>query len=545
MRGKMMTTPLTITEIMRFADRHHGRTEVVSVTADQPLHRCTFNDVFRRARQLANAVSRLGIEPGERVASLAWNDYRHLELYYGVACAGRVLHTINPRLFAEQLIYMINHAEDRVLFFDVAFLPLIEALADKLPSVSTYVVLTPPDKIPESTLPSLHSYESLLEAERDDYEWPVLDENSANLLCYTSGTTGNPKGVLYSHRSTVLHAYASCMPDTMSLSQQDTVLPVVPMFHVNAWGTPYACVMTGAKMVMPGPRMADGETLQRLIEQEEVTVALGVPTIWLALLAYLRESGKTVPSLERTVIGGAACPPSLMKEFEDKHGVYTHHAWGMTEMSPLGTFNSPLRGTKNLPPAENDTMRLKQGRGIFGVDMKIVGDDGEELPWDGETFGDLKVKGWWVCDGYYGEDGSSAVHDRDGWFSTGDVATIDPLGFMKITDRTKDVIKSGGEWISSIELENLAVAHPDVAEAAVIGISHEKWTERPLLIVVPQDGSSPDKQDLVAWFKGKVADWWIPDDVAFVADIPHTATGKISKVTLREQFADYSSQSTG
>ena len=543
MRGKMMTTPLTITEIMRFADRHHGRTEVVSVTADQPLHRCTFNDVFRRARQLANALSRLSIEPGERVASLAWNDYRHLELYYGVACAGRVLHTINPRLFAEQLVYIINHAEDRVLFFDIAFLPLIEALADKLPTVDAYVVLTPPENMPESTLSALHSYESLLEAEADEYEWPGLDENSANLLCYTSGTTGNPKGVLYSHRSTVLHAYACCMPDAMRLSQRDTVLPVVPMFHVNAWGTPYACAMTGAKMVMPGPRMADGETLQRLIEQEEVTIALGVPTVWLALLAYLRESGKTVPSLARTVIGGAACPPSVIQEFEEKHGVHTHHAWGMTEMSPLGTFNSPLRAVEDLSPAERDAVRLKQGRGLFGVDMKIVGDDGEELPWDGEAFGDLKVKGWWVCDGYFGEDGSSDAHDENGWFATGDVATIDPLGYMKITDRTKDLIKSGGEWISSIELENLAVAHPDVAEAAVIGISHEKWTERPLLIVVPEDGSSPDKQELIAWFKGKVADWWIPDDVALVDELPHTATGKISKVTLREQFADYSSQS--
>jgi len=542
-RGRMMTTPLTVTEIMRFADRHHGRTEVVSVTADLPLHRCTFNEIFRRARRLANALVRLGIEPGERVASLAWNDYRHLELYFGVACAGRVLHTVNPRLFAEQLIYMINDAEDRVLFFDIAFLPLVESLADRLPTVKAYVVLTSPENMPESALSPLHCYETLLAAESDEYRWPELDENTANVLCYTSGTTGNPKGVVYSHRSTVLHAYASCMPDAIGLSQRDVVLPVVPMFHVNAWGTPYACAITGAKMVLPGPKMADGETLQKLIEEEEVTIALGVPTVWLALLAYLRDTGKTVASLERTVIGGAACPPSVMEEFEQKHGVSTHHAWGMTELSPLGTLNSPLRGMENLPPAERDAVRLKQGRGIFGVDMKIVGDEGEELPWDGEAFGDLKVRGWWVCDGYYGEDGASDSHDQDGWFSTGDVATIDSLGFMKITDRTKDVIKSGGEWISSIELENLAVAHPDVAEAAVIGISHEKWTERPLLIVVPVAGSSPDTQELLAWFKGKVADWWIPDDVAFVDALPHTATGKISKLTLREQFANYSAPS--
>ncbi len=539
MRGRMMAIPLTVTEIMRFAERHHGQAEVVSVTVDEPLHRCTYSDVFRRARRLANALSRLGIESGERVASLAWNDYRHLELYFGVACAGRILHTVNPRLFAEQLVFIINHAEDRVLFFDVAFLPLIEALADKLPTVEAYVVLTPPDKMPQSTLSPILSYESLLEAETDEYEWPELDENTGNVLCYTSGTTGNPKGVLYSHRSTVLHAYAACMADMMAVSQRDAVLPVVPMFHVNAWGTPYSCAIAGAKLVFPGPRMADGETLQRLIEQEEVTVGLGVPTVWLALLEYLRDSGKTVPSLERTVIGGAACPLNIMEEFETEHGVTTLHAWGMTEMSPLGTLNTPRRGMENLPRAERNAMRLKQGRGVFGVDMKIVGDDGEELPWDGEAFGDLRVRGSWVCDSYFGEDDGD-THDEDGWFSTGDVATIDPLGFMKITDRTKDIIKSGGEWISSIELENLAIAHPDIAEAAVIGISHEKWSERPLLIAVPAEGSNPDKEELLASFKGKVADWWIPDDVAFTDELPHTATGKISKVTLREQFADYS-----
>ncbi len=537
-----MTIPLTITEIMKFAERHHGRTEVVSVTADEPLHRCTFSDVFRRARRLANVLSRLGIEPGERVASLAWNDYRHLELYFGVSCAGKVLHTVNPRLFAEQLVYIINHAEDRVLFFDIAFLPLVETLADKLISVEAYVVLAPPENLPESTLSPLHSYESLLNAEPNTYDWPKLDENTANVLCYTSGTTGKPKGVLYSHRSTVLHAYASCLPDALDVSQRDSVLPVVPMFHVNAWGTPYSCAIVGAKMVLPGPRMADGETLQRLIEQEGVTVALGVPTVWLALLAYLRDSGKTVPSLERTVIGGAACPPSIIEEFQKEHGVSTHHAWGMTEMSPLGTVNSPSRGMESLPAEEREALRLKQGRGIFGVDMKIVDDNGAELPWDGQAFGDLRVKGWWVCDSYFGEKESDA-HDEQGWFSTGDVATIDPLGYMKITDRTKDVIKSGGEWISSIELENLAVAHPDVAEAAVIAIRHEKWSERPLLIVVPTDGSSPDKQELLASFKGKVPDWWIPDDVAFTGELPHTATGKISKVTLREQFAGYSGPS--
>jgi len=536
----MMTVPLTITEIVRFAERHHGGSEVVSVTADNPDHRCTFTDIFRRARRLANVLSTLGIKPGDRVASLAWNDYRHVELYFGVACAGRVLHTVNPRLFADQLLYIINHAEDKVLFFDVAFLPLVESLAEKLPTVEAYVVLAPPTGLPESTLSPLYSYEELLAAESTEYEWPDLDENTANLLCYTSGTTGNPKGVLYSHRSTVLHAYGSCLPDALNLSQRDTVLPVVPMFHVNAWGTPYSCAITGAKMVLPGPRMADGETLQRLIERESVTVALGVPTVWLALLGYLRESGTSVPSLERTVIGGAACPPSVMEEFQEKHGVYTQHAWGMTEMSPLGTINSPLRDAAELSDAERDELRLKQGRAIFGVDMKIVGDDELELPWDGKAFGDLRVRGWWVCDGYFGENGPSEAHDADGWFSTGDVATIDPRGLMQITDRSKDVIKSGGEWISSIALENLAVSHPDVDEAAVIGIESKKWTERPLLIVVPAAGAEPEKHKLLEWYNGKVADWWIPDDVVFVAELPHTATGKISKLTLREQYSNYS-----
>ncbi len=534
-----MTTPLTVSEIMHFAERHHGNSEVVSITADRPLHRCTYHDVFRRARQLANVLERLGVERGQRVASLAWNDYRHLELYFGVSCAGRVLHTVNPRLFAEQLVYIINHAANRALFFDIAFLPLVESLADKLPTVATYVVLTSADNMPERSSLDLVCYETLLGAESDDYDWPQLDENTANMLCYTSGTTGNPKGVLYSHRSTVLHAYASCLPDALNLCNRDVVLPVVPMFHVNAWGSPFSAAITGAKLVFPGPKMADGESLQSLIEAEGVTLALGVPTVWLALLAYLRDSGKTVPSLDRTVIGGAACPLTIMDEFEQKHGVRTLHAWGMTETSPVGTVNAPKRGMEKLSREDNDSLRVKQGRGVFGIDMKIVGDEGKELPWDGKAFGDLRVRGWWVCDGYFGQDGPSDSHDEDGWFSTGDVATIDANGYMQITDRTKDVIKSGGEWISSIELENHAVAHPGVREAAVIGVRHEKWSERPLLVVVSADNAKPDKDDLLASFKGKVADWWIPDAVEFVDELPHTATGKISKLRLREQFAEY------
>jgi len=533
----MMTSPLTINEIMYYAARHHGDAQVVSITAEEGLHRSTYATVFKRANQLAYALRAMGLEPGDRVATLAWNDHRHLELYYGVSCAGYILHTVNPRLFAEHLVYIMNHAGDRALFFDPMFLPLVEGIANKLPQIEHFVVLG--SNLPESKLPNLHSYEEFIAAERETYEWPALDENTASALCYTSGTTGNPKGVLYSHRSTVLHAYGSVMPDAMGLSRRDVILPVVPMFHANAWGIPYACPIVGAKLVMPGPKMADGETLHQLIDQERVTGALGVPTVWLVLLAYLKETGKRVPSLERTVVGGAACPLSIMREFEERYGVITRHAWGMTETSPLGTVNTLLPEMENWPKDERDAMRVKQGRVPFGVDLKIVDDDGAELAWDGEAFGDLKIRGFWVCDGYFRGAEDSGAHDADGWFTTGDVATIDVHGYMKITDRTKDVIKSGGEWISSIELENLAMGHPDIAEAAVIGVNHEKWSERPLLIVVPQDQRAIDKRGLLEWFKGKVADWWIPDDVVVVDEIPHTATGKISKLTLREQLRDY------
>ncbi len=534
-----MALPLTINEIMYFASRHHGSSEVVSITADEGLHRSSYEEVFGRASQLADALDELGLEAGDRVATLAWNDHRHLELYFGVSCAGYVLHTVNPRLFAEHLVYIMNHAEDRVLFFDAMFTPLVEAIADKLPRIEHFVVMTGASSMPETALAPVHCYEELLAGRTSGYAWPRIDENAASVLCYTSGTTGNPKGVLYSHRSTVLHAYASVMPDVMGLSKRDVALPVVPMFHVNAWGMPYACPIVGTKLVMPGPKMADGETLQQLISGEEVTIAAGVPTVWLALLTYLRDSGKTVPSLDRTIVGGAACPLSVMREFEEKHGVSTRHGWGMTETSPLGTVNTPARSTDRLSQTELDELRVKQGRALFGVDIKIVDDAGDELPWDGEAFGDLKIKGFWVCDRYFGEEDDAQTVDAEGWFSTGDVATIDADGFMKITDRTKDVIKSGGEWISSIELENVAIGHPDVAEAAVIGVDHAKWGERPLLVVVPEQGKAIDKKSLLRWFDGKVADWWVPDDVATVEEIPHTATGKISKLTLRERFKDY------
>ena len=538
MHGKMMAVPLTITEIMRFADRLYPDTEVISVTMDEGVHRSTYGEVFDRANRVAHALSNLGVESGDRVATLAWNDHRHLELYYGVSCSGAVIHTVNPRLFPEQLVYIMNHAEDRVVFLDPMFIPLVEGLADRLSSVTAYVALTSRGAMPESELSNLYCYEDLVGQESSAYPWPDLEEKTSSALCYTSGTTGDPKGVLYDHRSTVLHAYGSCMPNVLSLSHKDAVLPVVPMFHVNAWGIPYACPIAGAKLVLPGPKMADGEALQSLIAGEGVTLALGVPTVWIALLAYLRETGKTVETLNRTVVGGSACPLSIMQEFEERHGVYTHHAWGMTEVSPLGTVNRLLPGMEDLDSAELNKVREKQGRTPFGVDMKICDDDGNDLPRDGKAFGDLKVRGWWVADGYFGEDDNTDTHDEDGWFSTGDVATIDQDGYLSITDRTKDVIKSGGEWISSIELENLAVAHPDVEEAAVVGIKDTKWGERPLLLVVPAEGCTPDEASVLASFKGKVADWWIPDSMTLVDEIPHTATGKISKKTLREQFAD-------
>lgn len=536
--GKMMAAPLTITEIMRFADRLYRDTEVISVTMDEGVHRSTYGEIFDRANCVAHALSSLGVELGDRVATLAWNDHRHLELYYGVSCSGAVIHTVNPRLFPEQLVYIMNHAEDRVVFIDPMFIPLVEGLADRLPSVTAYVALTSRGAMPESGLSNLYCYEDLVGQESSAYPWPDLEEKTASALCYTSGTTGDPKGVLYDHRSTVLHAYASCMPNVLRLSHSDVVLPVVPMFHVNAWGIPYACPIAGAKLVLPGPKMADGETLQSLIAGEGVTLALGVPTVWIALLAYLRETGKTVETLNRTVVGGSACPLSIMQEFEERHGVYTHHAWGMTEVSPLGTVNQLLPGMEGLDPVELNKVRAKQGRTPFGVDMKICDDEGNDLPRDGKAFGDLKVRGWWVADGYFGEVENTDTHDEDGWFSTGDVATIDQDGYLSITDRTKDVIKSGGEWISSIELENLAVAHPDVEEAAVVGVKDAKWGERPLLLVVPAEGCTPDEASVLASLKGKVADWWIPDSMTLVDEIPHTATGKISKKTLREQFSD-------
>jgi fatty-acyl-CoA synthase len=538
MRGLMMDTPLLISAIARHAETFFGDREIVSVTQDVPLHRYQYADCMRRARRLANALGRLGLRQGDRVATIAWNDYRHLEAYYGIGGAGYVCHTINPRLFIDQLAFIINHAGDRWVFTDPMFVPLMEKLATRTSSVEGWVVMTDDAHMPQTTLPNAISYERLIAEESDEFTWPVLDEHEAVALCYTSGTTGDPKGVLYSHRSTVLHAYAAVAPDVLNLSNRDCVLPVVPLFHVNAWGIPYSAVMVGAKLVFPGNKMGDGETLFNLIESEGVNVALGVPTVWSALLQYAAKAGKRFRSLKRTCIGGAAVPESMIREFQQQHGVEVRQGWGMTEMSPLGTCNSLKAGMENLPFDEIVRIKKKAGRGIFGVEMRIVDDAGSELPWDGESFGALQVRGPWVCSGYFGLEHSPS-HTADGWFDTGDVATIDPEGFLNITDRTKDVIKSGGEWISSIELENTAVGHPAVREAAVIAVPHEKWTERPLLIVVMAEGKDVTREEMLAWFDGKVARWWVPDDVVFVDEIPHTATGKIKKTELRRQFASH------
>ena len=538
MLGLMMDSQLTITSLMRHARKANAGAEIVSVTHDNPRHKTTMNAVLDRAGQLANALKGLGAKEGDVLATLAWNDYRHLEVYYATACSGLVCHTVNPRLFPEQIVYMVNHAEDQWVFVDPMFVPLLEKLQDQLNTVKGYIVLSDEANMPDNSLANAICYETLINAQDADFDWPELDENTACSLCYTSGTTGNPKGALYSHRALVLQTYASCLSDAMGLTASDVVMPIVPMFHVNAWNIPYSAALAGFKLVFPGSKMGDGETLQQLIEEEQVTFSAGVPTVWLNLLTYLRETGKQITSLTRTIVGGAACPVSIMEEFEDVHGVYTHVGWGMTELSPLGTYNTLAKPKSEYSPEEYAKARVRAGRSIFGIEMKIVDENNVELPWDGVAFGALKVRGPWVVKNYFKMEDSGA-HDADGWFDTGDVANIDADGSMAITDRTKDVIKSGGEWISSIDLENCAVGHPGVNEAAVIGAYHPKWSERPLLIIVRNEGSDVSAEEILQYMDGKVAKWWMPDDVVFVEELPHTATGKIQKVELRKQFADF------
>jgi fatty-acyl-CoA synthase len=537
MLGLMQDQPLLISSLISFAERHHGDGQIVSRRVEGDVHRYTYVDAARRSRQVARALDRLQLAFGDRVATLAWNGYRHFELYFGVSGSGRVLHTINPRLHPEQIAWIVNHADDQVLCFDLTFLPIVQAFHAKCPGLRHYIALCEPGQLPsDSGLPGLQSYEAWIAAEETHYAWPRFDENSASSLCYTSGTTGNPKGALYSHRSTLLHAFGACLPDAMGLSARDAVLPVVPMFHVNAWGIPYAACLTGAKLVFPGPAL-DGRSVYELIEAEQVSYAAGVPTVWQMLLAHMKPAGLRFSSLKRTVIGGSACPPAMIRAFRDDYGVEVLHAWGMTEMSPLGTVCTLKNKHNSLDDTGQMQVRLKQGRAIFGVDMKIVDDEGQELPWDGQTFGNLLVRGPWVIQGYFKGEGGDPL--QDGWFPTGDVATIDPDGYMQIRDRTKDVIKSGGEWISSIDVENLAVAHPAVAMAACIGVPHPKWDERPIVMVVLKPGASLTREELLAFYQDKIAKWQIPDDVVFVDSIPLGATGKILKTRLRETLKDY------
>ncbi len=537
MQGLMMNWPLMISSILRHADRCHGEVEIVSRTTEGRIHRYTYRDAHVRARQLAHALARLGVRDGECVGTLAWNGYRHFELYYAVSGMGAVIHTINPRLFHDQLTYIVNHAGDRVVFFDLTFLPLVEKLAPGCPTVTTWVAMTDRAHMPASALPGLACYEDLLAAENADYDWPELDENTAAALCYTSGTTGNPKGALFSHRSTVLHAMACCLPDAKGYSAQSVVLPIVPMFHVNAWGIPYSAPLVGAKLVLPGPGL-DGKSLYELFEGEGVETSAGVPTVWLGLINYMKEHQLRFSTFKSTTIGGSACPPAMMKTLRDDFGVRVQHGWGMTEMSPVGTIGTPKGKHKGLPADARMALALKQGRPLYGVEMKIVDAAGNDLPHDGVTSGNVMVKGPWVVRDYYKSALPSPL-SPDGWFPTGDVGAIDPDGYLQITDRSKDVIKSGGEWISSIELENIAVGHPGVIEAAVIGVRHPKWDERPLLLVVRKEGATVSRDELLRFYDGKIAKWCTPDDVLFVDELPHTATGKLSKKTLRETYKDY------
>jgi 3-(methylthio)propionyl---CoA ligase len=535
MHGLMMDTPLLITEIMRFAERNFAAREIVSVTFDNPRHRTTWGEVFRRARKLANALRAAGVQPGDRVATLAWNDYRHLELYYAVSCMGAVLHTVNPRLFPEQLEFIINHAADKLLFVDPTLLPALAPLQGKIPTVERTIVMTSAQAMPAAVAGTISDYDSFIDGHPDTFDWPALDERAASALCYTSGTTGDPKGVLYNHRSTVLHAYGSSLVDSMGLSSRDTVLAVVPMFHANAWGLPYNAPMVGAKLVFPGPKMGDAATITQLLNEEQVTLAAAVPTVWMLLLNHLAQTGGKLTSLQRTVIGGSAVPIQMIRDFRDRHGVTVIQGWGMTELSPLGTVSTLRADQLALPAEEQAQLRAKAGHGLFGVEMKIVDDDGNELPWDGVGSGELKVRGPWVCGSYFKLENSSA-HAEPGWFATGDVAVIHPDGFLQITDRAKDVIKSGGEWISSVDLENCACGHPEVLMAAAIGVRHPKWDERPLLLVVPRPGCQPQPESILAHLAQHFAKWQLPDAVVFTEALPLTATGKINKRSLRDTY---------
>ncbi len=533
MKNSMIHKPLTINSLIEHASQYHGNTEIISVETDRQISRSNWSTTHSNALKLSSALGKLGVNPGDRVATIAWNNRRHLELYFGVSCGGMVCHTINPRLFPEQLVYIINHAQDKTLFIDETFVPLVAKLRKQLTTVNHVVLMGSKNEEAAQAIEGLLFYDDLLDTADNDFAWADVDENMSSSLCYTSGTTGNPKGVLYKHRTTVLHSLGSNQPDGIAISAMDSVLPVVPMFHVNAWGVPYIAAMVGCKLVFPGPGL-DGASLVKLIDDEEVSLALGVPTIWQGLLGALKESGSVVPSLKRTVVGGSALPPSMISDFRDNYDVDLIHAWGMTETSPLGTMNQLLQKHTVLTPDEQAQIRIGQGRPPFGVQMRLVDLEDNVLPNDGKTQGALQIRGYWVVDTYFLNDTSALT--TDGWFDTGDIATIDSDGYMIIRDRAKDIIKSGGEWISTVELENIAIAHPDVSGAAVIAAAHAKWDERPVLIVVKAEGKSPTEEQLLAFFENKVAGWQVPDKVVFVESLPLGGTGKVLKSVLREEY---------
>ena len=537
MFGQMMDQPLLISSILTHAANYHSDSEIVTRTVEGPIHRYTYKDAEKRSKKMAFALKNLGVQQGDRIGTLGWNTFRHFELYYSISGIGAICHTINPRLFHEQISYIVKHAADKFLFIDTTFIPIIEKLKDELDGVEQIILMTSKENMPDSKI-SFTCYEDLIDSSEEIESWPTFDEKTASSLCYTSGTTGNPKGVLYHHKSTIMHAYASCLPDTLNLSASDTVLPVVPMFHVNAWGLPYSCPLTGAKIVFPGSKM-DGESLYELFESEKVTCSAGVPTIWMGLLNFMKEKNVKFSSLNRTIIGGSACPPAMIENFQNEFNVNVLHAWGMTELSPLGTVVAPKKKHLKMSKEEYLKVQTTQGRPVFGVDIQIIDSDNKPLPWDGKAFGDLVVKGPWIVSDYYNNPSEESFIKlgEDLWFRTGDVVSIDPDGYIKITDRSKDVIKSGGEWISSIELENTAMAHPKVKEAAVIAIKDVKWDERPLLIIVKKDNVELDESEILSFFKDKVAKWCIPDKVIFTEEIPHTATGKILKTKLRELYS--------
>ncbi len=537
MQGLMQQWPLLCSKVIDHAATYHPLREVVSRSVEGPMHRTNYREVRARAMKLAQRLDREGIKLGDRVATLAWNTWRHLECWYGIVGIGAIYHTLNPRLFPEQIAWIMNDAEDRIIFADVTFMPILEAIAPNVPSLEKIVVLTDAANMPETKLANVVAYEEWLAEADGDFAWKEFDENTAAGMCYTSGTTGNPKGVLYSHRSNLLHSMIAQQPDAMGLSSRDRVLPIVPLFHANGWGLAFSCPMAGAAMIMPGARM-DGASVYEILTAEKVTFSAAVPTVWLMLLQHLEKVGGELPDLKKVVIGGSACPRAVTQKFQEVYGVQVIHAWGMTEMSPLGSLCTIKPEYQDLTGDALLDIEEKQGHPPFAVEMKVTDDENVERPWDGKTFGRLKVRGPAVASSYYKGTGAEAF-DEDGWFDTGDVAHMDQHGYMQITDRAKDVIKSGGEWISTIDLENLAVGHPDVAEAAVIGLAHPKWDERPLMVIVRKEGRNVSREDILAYLEGKIAKWWMPDDVAFVLEIPHTATGKIQKMTLRDQFRDY------